>query len=979
MPNVKMPDGTLVAFPDDMSREEIRGLIAKKFPDAVAQTPPTEAAMPSQGADPAPQKPGRVRSGARTAMQGLTWGAGDEIQAGMAALPIYALKNLFTDDKVTLGQAYDFGLDRSREELEQARDAYPVQSFATEVAGAIPTGGTTFKTAGRVAPKTMGALSNFARTNPVKTGAALGFGGGATYGFAEGEGGAGGRTENALRSGAFAIPFGAGGGYIASKFGSRGSGVVGDRVSDEIFKKMGVQDVAQQVRHPVTKQTYSEALEQMRSMPKTVDTIDLKSPERVAKHTEILEELVSRRAPEGGYAANKQAELILGAPGSGKSSVIANQLKDELKALQIDSDDIKELLPEYQGGIGANAVHDESKRVLEQMLSEATEEGANIVHPIVGHDTEKVRKLIDNLQNKGYNVNVRLVDIPENESMKRVLERFGSKGRAIPPEYVQKVGRKPLETFEQLQKEGKGNVFTQFDNNVAFGTKPLVRQSTDPKYVADAGQNLAGAGSRPGLQVSGQRLRSAVTDRLGRGNTSQKSALARLTPEQRERSRVLEAAGVPADKQTAGMISREPRQWQFEQNTKGIAGVGDDIQNRYVQANQMIKEKLNQVKNVTGGRATTPYEAGESVTGAITKKNREMQEDIGKLYGRIREEVGDDVGLRPERILEALDVAGDNAYADNIVNSLTRKMKRYGVLDKSGNAVEEANLSVKNAEELRKFANSLRGDRQTENIVTDLINALDDDVIETAGGDAFKEARDVARDRFREFETKILKNITDERLVSDDVLRRTVYGGKVKDLQALKQSLLSGTEEQTARGAQAWNDLKLQTIQSMLDKAEGSGGKVSGTQFKRQLERIGKERLDTVFDPQELLQLRTIEKALEYTTIEVPESVVNYSGTAAANANNVLGGIVKQTSTMGNILERTGEGLSRVPLIGQTPFVASGIKNAGETMNKAATRRAVKQSVNPARALKKLADPGVVGKTSTSSGILGERMGDNYE
>jgi hypothetical protein len=48
-------------------------------------------------------------------------------------------------------------------------------------------------------------------------------------------------------------------------------------------------------------------------------------------------------------------------------------------------------------------------------------------------------------------------------------------------------------------------------------------------------------------------------------------------------------------------------------------------------------------------------------------------------------------------------------------------------------------------------------------------------------------------------------------------------------------------------------------------------------------------------------------------------------------------------------------------------------------MNKAATRRAVKQSVNPARALKKLADPGVVGKTSTSSGILGERMGDNYE
>jgi len=34
MPNVKMPDGAVVAFPDDMPPEQIKAMIAKKFPDA---------------------------------------------------------------------------------------------------------------------------------------------------------------------------------------------------------------------------------------------------------------------------------------------------------------------------------------------------------------------------------------------------------------------------------------------------------------------------------------------------------------------------------------------------------------------------------------------------------------------------------------------------------------------------------------------------------------------------------------------------------------------------------------------------------------------------------------------------------------------------------------------------------------------------------------------------------------------------------
>lgn len=44
MPIVKMPDGTQVRFPDDMPREQIRDMIASKFPDVARQAAPQAAA-----------------------------------------------------------------------------------------------------------------------------------------------------------------------------------------------------------------------------------------------------------------------------------------------------------------------------------------------------------------------------------------------------------------------------------------------------------------------------------------------------------------------------------------------------------------------------------------------------------------------------------------------------------------------------------------------------------------------------------------------------------------------------------------------------------------------------------------------------------------------------------------------------------------------------------------------------------------------
>lgn len=102
MPVVNTPDG-LVNFPDDMSDDEIKKVLEEKFP---------------------PLKEPEAADYARAAFQGLTFGFGDEAEAKYRASKS--------------GRSYEEELKDVRSEMEAFKEAAPVASVATEVAGAIP-------------------------------------------------------------------------------------------------------------------------------------------------------------------------------------------------------------------------------------------------------------------------------------------------------------------------------------------------------------------------------------------------------------------------------------------------------------------------------------------------------------------------------------------------------------------------------------------------------------------------------------------------------------------------------------------------------------------------------------------------------------------------------------------------------------------------------------------------------------------------
>lgn len=176
-------------------------------------------------------------------------------------------------------------------------------------------------------------------------------------------------------------------------------------------------------------------------------------------------------------SSQKTAHIVIGPPASGKSA-ISNPLAIKNKATIIDSDEAKKVLPEYQGGIGANAVHHESKILSNNVLDVAISRGDNLVIPRVGGSPEAMKSEIINLKNKGYKVNLVLTEIDPDLALVRMNKRFVKKGRLINPKAAEAYKGKPNITYETLKKEGIADGYGKIDTTTPIGQPKKVYEDT---------------------------------------------------------------------------------------------------------------------------------------------------------------------------------------------------------------------------------------------------------------------------------------------------------------------------------------------------------------------------------------------------------------------------------------------------------------------------------------------------------------------
>lgn len=226
------------------------------------------------------------------------------------------------------------------------------------------------------------------------------------------------------------------------------------------------------------------------------ETININTPERQALRQEIAEEMVNRGAlrivrDENGkkhetydvpVKKGYRAEIVIGRPAGGKSSVIVNRVSEHTNSRILDSDEVKKELPEFKkyGGDVAGLVHKESadiileKMIIPQFGKGGAHEGDNIVIPIVGKKPKAALRYLKMLKEAGYEVHLSYNDVSPINSMKRATSRYLEEGRFLDPAYIQSIGDGPENTYKYFKEQAKTDPvhfdsFSRYNNNVEFG------------------------------------------------------------------------------------------------------------------------------------------------------------------------------------------------------------------------------------------------------------------------------------------------------------------------------------------------------------------------------------------------------------------------------------------------------------------------------------------------------------------------------
>lgn len=155
----------------------------------------------------------------------------------------------------------------------------------------------------------------------------------------------------------------------------------------------------------------------------------------------------------GPVRQERRIDIVLGLPGSGKSSVYTERISQENGSRVVDTDDYREYIPEYNGQ-NAGAVHEEASAIKKRVLTRALKNGDNIILSTIGANAQKLERDIIGYNGMGYSVHLHLNELPNHKAMARAIGRFlpedGSQGRFVSPKVIAEYGDKPTQTYLYL-------------------------------------------------------------------------------------------------------------------------------------------------------------------------------------------------------------------------------------------------------------------------------------------------------------------------------------------------------------------------------------------------------------------------------------------------------------------------------------------------------------------------------------------------
>tara|TARA_A100000171_G_scaffold4204_2_gene3446 strand:- start:5622 stop:7781 length:2160 start_codon:yes stop_codon:yes gene_type:complete len=432
-----------------------------------------------------------------------------------------------------------------------------------------------------------------------------------------------------------------------------------------------------------------------------------------------------------------------------------------------------------------------------------------------------------------------------------------------------------------------------------------------------------------------------------------------LTPEQAANFNLFRSQGV---RPTMANLTQTADDWQLQQEamkrSTPLRAVADS-------QDEALAGRVGQLADDTGGQTGGALDTGEQVFNAVTRKATDLDRQIGGLYREAAQRAGDDMVVDFQALINQMkNTAGRNELSGGMVKAVRQELVNRGLMNAKWQPAGRA--GVRTAEEIRQVLNSFYdgASPQGRNLISLYKNALDDDVMRTAGDDLFAQARkaraqfsrDLERAKLSKFDKggeSLLEKVLANKISPDQLFEKIVVNKSARssDVKALKDYLLSGTDEQIAQGTQAWNSLRAETMRHLLNKATGTAGKIegggsvfNGNQFRKAMDQVGLERLRTLFTPEEFKQIAAIRKIGE---LRIPVSMTQQGKGPSAQA--------------------IGELADRIPGIEQIKAILSVPAKIGEN-------RAINRAADPAaQTVKALTGPTAkpaIGQAAAGSGAV---------
>lgn len=353
-----------------------------------------------------------------------------------------------------------------------------------------------------------------------------------------------------------------------------------------------------------------------------------------------------------------------------------------------------------------------------------------------------------------------------------------------------------------------------------------------------------------------------------------------LTPVEAARLGILQGAG--AQNPTRAMLTQDFNDFTAEDLLAHQKG-GEAVRRAYAGVQQGVAQRLDDM--VSAQQGTVGVEPmGKNVVETLTAGRDQARSAVNQAYEAVRSDpqIGNKISFAPVRkvFIDEHPSIIASPKKQSLAAGAEAWLKREGALGPGAKPV-----TVETAEAFKQWLNQQWDptDGGVKKLIVALKDAVDDSVMRAGSSDIFQQARQASAITKQTYDSKELvsnllktQNPADRKIAVEDVWQELVFRSDNAQLADLKKTLTKGSEvtkgpkeaELLARGDKAWKDVQATTMEWLKDQATTAqkGDKdtaiLGHVALKRAVDRIGDEKLQIIFGPDGVRQIKNVVEAL---------------------------------------------------------------------------------------------------------------------